>query len=104
MKLFYVTLNNQDEAKIISHELLSKQLAVCTNWFPINCMYRWENEIKSNSEVVLIIKTKENMREVIEKIIQNHINYGNFIAELAVHSVNDSFLAWLNNDVKSNLS
>lgn len=99
MKMYYVTLNNQDEAKTLSHLLLEKQLAVCTNWFPISCAYKWEGEIKNGSEIVLIIKTKNNLREKIEKEISKLIHYTNYIAEIDVHSVNHSFLNWLDSEV-----
>ncbi len=52
MKMYYVTLNNQDEAKRISVSLLEKHLAVCTNIFPITCSYLWQGEIKHEPEVV----------------------------------------------------
>ncbi len=100
MKMYYVTLNNAEEAKKISLSLLEKQLAVCTNMFPITCAYRWQGEIKQEAEVVLIIKTKEGMRTDIESVIKQNINYTNFIAEIDVKSVNDNFLQWLNNEVK----
>jgi periplasmic divalent cation tolerance protein len=99
MKIFYITLNNDNEAKAISVALLEKQLAVCTNWFPINCAYRWEGEVKLSAEVVLIIKTQNNLRDKIEKIISQHIGYTNFIAEINVASVNQGFLDWLNAEV-----
>jgi periplasmic divalent cation tolerance protein len=100
MKMFYVTLNNETEAKTISYELLEKQLAVCTNWFPIQCVYRWQGEIKQGSEVVLIIKTVDDMRSGIEATIARHIHYTNFIAELDVNSVNDGFSQWLGNECR----
>jgi periplasmic divalent cation tolerance protein len=37
MRIYYITLNNDDEARRISKALLEGQLAVCTNWFPITC-------------------------------------------------------------------
>ena len=45
MKLYYVTLNNSEETHQISQALLEKQLAICTNSFPITCTYRWEGKI-----------------------------------------------------------
>lgn len=99
MKMFYVTLNNNSEANIISRTLLEKQLAVCTNTFPISCMYRWQGEIKEEAEVVLIIKTKDGMRSEIEIVISQFISYTNYIAEINVASVNDKFLNWLNSEV-----
>lgn len=99
MKMYYVTLNNDDEAKSISFDLLEKKLAICTNWFPISCAYRWEGELKHESEYVLIIKTNENKREEIENVIAQHIDYMNYIAEIDVNSVNAPYLNWVNREV-----
>ena len=99
MKMYYITLNNNDEAKTISYALLQRQLAVCTNWFPITCAYQWQGEIKQEAEVVLIVKTAPHLREAIESLISQHINYTNCIAELTVESVNAGFLNWLNAEV-----
>ena len=101
MKIFYVTVNNADEANAISRDLLENRLAVCTNYFPIHCMYRWQGEIKQGHEVVLIIKTIDEMRDKMESVLKKHITYTHFIAELAVNSINDSFLQWLNAEVSS---
>lgn len=99
MKIYYITLNNHDEAKAISYDLLEARLAVCTNWFPITCAYRWQGEIKEESEVVLVVKTKSALRESIEDLISKHIKYTNCVAELNVDSINDGFLNWLNAEV-----
>lgn len=95
MKIYYITLNTLDEIKAVSYALLNNRYAVCTNWFPISCAYRWEGEIKEESEMVLIVKTTEGMRENIEKTIAEHIMYTNFIAEIDIHSVNGKFKEWL---------
>ncbi len=54
MKLYYITLNNTDEARQIGRALLEQKLAVCVNWFPITCAYVWQGEISEEPEVVLI--------------------------------------------------
>ena len=102
MKLYYVTLNTAEEARQISEALLSQQLAVCTNWFPITCAYRWSGKITVEPETVLIIKTQSGYREVIEKVIHQHITYTNLIAEIEPESINKSFLSWLNTEVPIN--
>ena len=99
MQIFYVTLNTAKEAHTISHELLDKQLALCTNWFPITCAYRWEGKIIEEPEVVLVIKTQLRYREDIESVINQHIDYTNCIAAIPVESVNDGFLSWLNAEI-----
>jgi periplasmic divalent cation tolerance protein len=99
MKLYYITLNTSEEASLVSQALLEQQLAVCTNWFPITCAYRWEGKIVEEPEIVLIIKTQSGYREDIEQVIRQHITYTNFIAELSPKSVNEGFLNWLNTEV-----
>ena len=99
MKIFYITLNNNQEAQQISRQLLEQKLAVCTNWFPITCAYSWQGEIKEEPEVVLIVKTQTGYRAEIEAVIQKEINYTNCIAEITVNSVNDSFAQWLNAEI-----
>lgn len=100
MKLYYITLNSLEEARQISQALLSGQLAVCTNWFPITCAYRWQGKIVEEPEVVLVVKTQAGCRQAIEQVVGQHITYTNFIAELAPESVNTSFLQWLNSEVR----
>ncbi len=100
MRIYYVTVNTADEARQISRALLEQQLAVCTNWFPITCAYRWEERIVEEAETVLIVKTQADYREAIEEVIRQHISYTNFIGEIAPESVNESFLKWLNTEVR----
>lgn len=99
MKLYYITLNTEEEAKAISYELLEKKLAVCTNWFAISCAYVWQEDIKCGNEVVLIVKTIAQQRTAIETVIAKHIVYTNFIAEIPVDSINVSFQTWLSSVV-----
>ncbi len=100
MKIIYVTLNNNDEARKIGREVLELKLANCVNFFPITCMYNYKNEITEEPEVVLIIKTKEGYYGKIKKVIKKHVNYDNFIGQLNVDKINDDFSNWLRETVK----
>ena len=61
MKIIYTTLNNNDDARKIGKKLLELKLANCVNFFPIQCIYNYEGKVSEEPEVVLIIKTKENI-------------------------------------------
>lgn len=100
MRIYYVRLNTDDEARRISKDLLGRQLAVCTNWFPITCAYRWEGKLVEEPETVLV-KTQAGYREALEQVLREHINYTNLIAEIARESVNKGFLKWINAEVPS---
>jgi periplasmic divalent cation tolerance protein len=99
LKMLYVTLNNQDEARAIGRELLERRLANCVNWFPITCMYLWEGSITEEPEVVLIVKTLDGKYPHIEQVIKSHINYTNCIAELDVNQNSSAFTVWLHDVV-----
>ncbi len=100
MKLIYTTLNNNDEARKIGRELLEKKLANCVNFFPITCIYNYQDEITEEPEVVLIIKTKPGKYNQIKQVIKANINYDNFIGQLNVDKINHDFFSWLNQIVK----
>src|SRR5215470_15747042 len=95
MKLLYVTLNNQDEARSIGRKLLERKLCNCVNWFPITCMYNWEGKIDEEPEVVLIVKTISDKYAEIEQLIKGEINYTNCIAEINVDRNTPEFIKWL---------
>jgi len=99
MRIYYVTLNTADEARQISRVLLEEQLAVCTNWFPITCAYRWEGKTVEEPETVLVVKTQAGYRSAVERVIRERISYTNFIAEIAPESINEGFVNWLNAEV-----
>ena len=100
MKIIYTTLNNIAEARTIGKFLLEKKLANCVNFFPITCIYNYNNEITEEPEIVLIIKTVEGKYKNIETVIKQHISYDNFIGELNVDQINSNFESWLCNIVK----
>ncbi len=98
MKIFYVTLNTVEEARQIARALLEPRVAVCCNWFPITCAYRWGDEIKEEPEIVLLVKTQDGRREAVEQAVAGVASYVNCIAEIAPASVNAAFLDWLDRD------
>ena len=96
MKMIYITLNNESEAEQVGRHLLERKLTNCVNYFPITCIYNYNDEIVKEPEVVLIVKTHEEKYDAVMQATQQFINYDNFIGQLEVSKVNDAFTAWLN--------
>lgn len=99
MVILYITLNTDEEARTISRALLEKRLAVCTNWFPITCAYRWKGEIIEEPETVLIVKTLPERYEAIAEEVRRHVSYTNFIAQIDVPKINNAFVSWLEEEI-----
>ena len=94
MKIIYTTLNNTQEARTIGKKLLQNKLANCVNFFPITCIYNYEDQITEEPEIVLLIKTIEGKFKEIDALIKENISYNNFIGELNVDQVNSIFEGW----------
>lgn len=99
MKIYYITLNTPEEARQVGRSLLEQNLAVCVNWFPITCAYLWEDEIKEEPEIVLLVKTQAGYQQKIEEAVQQQITYTNLIAELEPTHINQGFLSWLDREI-----
>ncbi len=99
MKIYYITVNTPEEARRVGRVLLEQSLAVCVNWFPITCAYRWEGSIKEEPEVVLLVKTQAGYREKIEAVVRQEITYTNLVAEISPTQVNQDFASWLDREV-----
>ena len=96
MKMIYITLNNEAEAEQVGRYLLERKLANCVNYFPITCIYNYNDAIVKEPEVALIVKTHEEKYDDVAQAIQQFIDYDNFIGQLEVSRVNDAFTTWLN--------
>ncbi|MGC8783803.1 MAG: divalent-cation tolerance protein CutA [Armatimonadota bacterium] len=99
MVILYITLNTDEEARTVSRALLEKRLAVCTNWFPITCAYRWKGDIVEEPETVLIVKTLPELYEAVTEEVRRHVTYTNFMAQLDVPKINKEFAEWLKEEV-----
>jgi periplasmic divalent cation tolerance protein len=100
MKLIYCTLNNEAEARKIGNLLLEKDLANCVNFFPITTIYKINEEVTEEPEVVLIVKTSDNNYDAVSELVKSEVDYTNFIGQLAVEKVNADFAGWLHHVVE----
>lgn len=58
MKILYVTCASRDEALKIAKTVVDERLAACGNILDgMTSVYRWQDQIQEEREVVLILKT-----------------------------------------------
>ena len=53
----YTTTPDRETAKKISEGSVEKGLAACCNFWPIETIYKWENELKEGTEYIVFLKT-----------------------------------------------
>ena len=68
------TTGNKEDAVKIARTLVQKKLAACIQvGGPITSIYRWEERIQEDEEWRIVIKTRRDMYESLEKAIkENH--------------------------------
>ena len=72
----YVTVPDEKTAKEIAHQCIDQKLSACANIFPphLSC-YKWKGEKREEKEVVLILKTREDLFENLCSTIKSLHTY-----------------------------
>ena len=101
MMIVYLTTQNVEDAKEISRHLLKKKLVACTNIFPIESMYAWKGEIQEDMEFVVLLKTKDENYDKIEKEIKKTHKYDTpAIYSWKADKINKKYSDWINTECK----
>jgi len=97
----YITASNEEEAKNIAKILLEKRLAACINYWKINSLYWWNDEIQEDDEYVIIAKTRaEKFSEIKEEVKKVHSYTTPCICALNVEEGERKFLDWIDENVE----
>ena len=98
----YMTAGSKAEAQKIGKALVESRLAACVNILDnMQSIYRWEQEIQQDTEVVLIAKTTDSLiSQLIEKVIALHSYDCPCIVSLPISEGYPPFLDWIRAEVK----
>jgi periplasmic divalent cation tolerance protein len=71
-----VNAASQEQATLIAHALVGERLAACANIVsPIHSVYRWKNEIQTDIEHLMIIKTRMELLAKVEARVKDLHSY-----------------------------
>ncbi|MGB4102354.1 MAG: divalent-cation tolerance protein CutA [Alphaproteobacteria bacterium] len=98
----YVTCANSDEAERIGRALVDARLAACANILPgMSSIYRWQEQIETAQETVLIMKsTAENFEPLTARVRAMHSYMTPCIVALPIVAGSPDFLAWLEENTR----
>ncbi|MEQ5042601.1 divalent-cation tolerance protein CutA [Providencia manganoxydans] len=96
------TTNSQSNAIKIAQLLLDKHLAACVSLLPeLTSLYRWEDGIAQDKEIMLFIKsTYKNQSKLFATIKEIHPYETPELICLDLDQVDGSYLEWLIKSVK----
>ncbi|WCJ23925.1 Protein CutA chloroplastic [Euphorbia peplus] len=93
----YVTVPNRDAGKKLAQSIVKEKLAACVNIVPgVESVYEWQGEIQTDSEELLIIKTRQSLLEALtEHVKENHEYEVPEVISLPITGGSDPYLQWL---------
>lgn len=108
IRLVYITTGNKAEARSIGKALVEERLAACINIIDgMESMYRWEGQIESGNETILIAKTTYgNLEQLTGKVKELHSYDCPCIITMTVteQEGNEEYLNWLVRESKATKS
>lgn len=91
------TVPKLEEAETLARKIVEAKLAACVQVLPqMKSFYYWENEIQTDSENLLLIKTLAEKYDELERFIRANHNYDvPEIVALPSEKVSESYLGWM---------
>jgi periplasmic divalent cation tolerance protein len=96
-----ITVGSLEEADKIAQALVERMLAACVNIIPsITSVYRWQDEVQRDSEVLLIVKSRRDVFEHLARCVKELHSYETpEIIALPIVAGDVDYLRWLNRSV-----
>ncbi|XP_027901907.1 protein CutA 1, chloroplastic isoform X2 [Vigna unguiculata] len=93
----YVTVPNKEAGKKLAESIVTEKLAACVNRVPgIESVYQWEGKIQTDSEELLIIKTRQSLLEALTEHVKAHHEYDvPEVISLPITGGNLKYLEWI---------
>jgi len=90
------TYPNKISIQKITNELIENKVIACVNITKILSVYSWNDKIENTTEYLAIFKTTQKNKKILkDKIKKSHPYQVPEIAEIAISSINSSYLKWL---------
>jgi periplasmic divalent cation tolerance protein len=101
-RLVLTTCASLEEARSIAHALVERKLAACVNIAPqIESVYRWQGEIETATEWLLVIKTTiEAFDRVREALRELHSYELPECIEIGIEDGSAAYLEWIGESVR----
>ncbi|MCQ9206148.1 MAG: divalent-cation tolerance protein CutA [Omnitrophica bacterium] len=101
MALMVLVTVPKDKAKNLANILLQQKVCACVNIVGgLESFFWWEGKIDTETESLLIIKTKDAIFSKLEELIKkNHPYSVPEIIGFQIDKINKSYLDWLNKEV-----
>lgn len=100
-RLVLTTCSSIEEARDIAQALVNRQLAACVNIVPqIESVYRWQGEVETAAECLLVIKTTVEALDRLRAALSELHSYElPELIEIAIEDGGEAYLKWIGESV-----
>ena len=101
-RIYLTTVQNKKDAQSIAGELLKYKAAACINIIEkVSSMYMWKGKICKDDECLMIIKSRAELFEKIQKIILTLHKYDlPELIEIPITGGFEDYLGWIDESLK----
>ncbi len=97
-----LTCASDKEADSVGNALLDKRLVACVKKIPIFSTFWWKGKVESSQEVLLLMESKQENFEEIEKEVGQHHSYNTFVLQtVPLTAITNKAQLWLNKEVRT---
>lgn len=98
----YLTCADEKEADKIVNTLLVKHLVACVHKIPVSSKFHWQGKIKSNDEILLVMDSREDLFDEVEREIVKLHSYDSFVLEaIPLSRISKKAQKWLDGELKN---
>ncbi|NOY39385.1 MAG: divalent-cation tolerance protein CutA [Nitrospirae bacterium] len=99
----FITAPDEEEAARIARTIVEERLAGCVNIVKgIRSIYSWEGKVEDEHEVLMIVKTKRDLFNALEKRVKELHSYSvPEIISLPIVQGSPEYLEWLRQELMS---
>lgn len=100
--VIYCTVPNKKEGKEIARKLVEKKLAACVNIIDhVESVFSWDGELCEEKEAMMIIKTKKELFDKVQFIIQDMHSYNvPEIIAMPIVEAEETYLKWIGHETR----
>ena len=97
-----ITAPSKEVAREIARALVERKLAACVNIIPmIESIYAWEGKIEQDEEVLLLVKTREELLDaLVPAAVALHPYDQPEVIALPIVTGSESYLAWIGRETR----
>ncbi|MBI3624312.1 divalent-cation tolerance protein CutA [Candidatus Saccharibacteria bacterium] len=97
----YLTCSDGQEATKIAGGLLDKHLIICAKQLPVTSAFRWQGKILGGKEILLIMESRLDLFDEVEKALNTLHSYDTFVLEaVPISKVSKDATKWINDNLK----